>query len=145
MILTELTNDPINVQKYQDLMHMEEAGAVVSFLGTTRNHFDQDGITKQVVELSYEAYEPMALKTMQEIASATKEQFGLLGVCVVHRLGIVPVKQDSILVVCTSAHRKAAIQAMEQIMDKLKEKVPIWKKEIYTDGSSWKQNAESFQ
>ncbi|KAJ3000972.1 hypothetical protein HDV02_000041 [Globomyces sp. JEL0801] len=115
-----------------------------SIINKFRDSKVDEGITKEVTKLAYEAYEPMAIKVMTDIANKARELYtDLIGTAIIHRLGVVEPTQASILVVTTSAHRKPAIQALDWLMDELKAKVPIWKKEIYMDGSVWKENSEN--
>ena len=106
-----------------------EFGAVSVFQGVTRDNFNG----KNVIHLSYECYDKMAIAQMQKIAEEAVEKFEIGGVYIGHRLGVVPVTEVSISIVCVSAHRKAALNATEWLIDTLKEKVPIWKKEFYSD------------
>jgi molybdopterin synthase catalytic subunit len=86
----------------------------------------------------------MALKKMNEIGNEMVVKYGLEGIAIMHRTGEVPVTETSVVIVTVSAHRKAAIEACAEAIDLLKEKVPIWKKEFYSEGDpSWKQNPES--
>lgn len=114
-------------------------GAVSMFIGTTRDSFEN----KKVTKLSYEAYEPMAMKELKKICEAVRTTFNVHKICVLHRLGEVPIKQASVVVAVSSPHRKESLEAVQILIDTLKEKVPIWKKEIYEDGgSNWKENNE---
>ncbi|KAJ3310646.1 Molybdopterin synthase catalytic subunit [Boothiomyces sp. JEL0838] len=140
----EITRNEIPIQDTIKEFSNHSVGAIVSFLGTTRSTFtDENRVTKQVEYLSYEGYEPMAIKVMSDIAKEAKAKYtDLDGVAIIHRLGIVGLAQESILVVTASPHRKDAIDAVGWIMDKVKKLVPIWKLEVYTDGSTWKENKE---
>merc|ERR1712216_867895 len=116
-------------------------GAIATFSGTTRDNFEG----KEVTRLEYEAYEPMALKEMRQIIDAV-----LAGACGTgvrhaacgHRLGLVPQGEASIIIAVAGEHRAEAFEACRYIIDEVKAKVPIWKKEMYTDGSMWKANKE---
>lgn len=134
-----LTFDRIEWESLTNKFHSEKCGAISTFLGTTRDSFKD----KQVVELSYECYDPLAMKMMNEIGEEAITKFNLESVVIYHRLGTVKVKEASIFVLCASPHRKEAFEAVAWVMDKVKANVPIWKKEIYTDGEVWKENAES--
>jgi molybdopterin synthase catalytic subunit len=96
-----------------------------------------------VVRLEYEAYEPMAVDELHRVAVAARAQWpSLHRVVLLHRLGEVPVGEASVIVVASSAHRRAALDAVAFCIDRLKETVPIWKKEVYADhAASWKANA----
>jgi len=105
-----------------DVVHRNEAGAVVTFLGTVRR---EPGL----VALDYEVYESMALKQMARLADRAKEKFGVLEVAIVHRLGRIPVGRASVAIAVSAAHRREAFGAAEWLMDQLKRIVPIWKSE----------------
>lgn len=108
-------------------------GAVVTFLGTTRDTFEG----KDVVHLEYEAYESMAIKKLNEISSEAKQKYNINDVSISHRIGTVGVGEISLIVAVASPHRSEAFHACNELVDRLKEVVPIWKKEIYSDGSRW--------
>jgi molybdopterin synthase catalytic subunit len=117
----------------------DAAGAISLFIGTTRDNFEG----KRVVTLEYEAYVPMAESEMRKLCVTTREKFpGVLAVVIHHRLGRVPVAEASVVIAVSSPHRKIAINACHFTIDKLKATVPIWKREMYEDGSTWKENTE---
>mmetsp|Transcript_40464 Transcript_40464/g.56226 ORF Transcript_40464/g.56226 Transcript_40464/m.56226 type:complete len:155 (+) Transcript_40464:424-888(+) len=138
-VFVGLTSDVIEIQKQIDDVSDAGCGAISTFLGTTRNNFDG----KTVLYLEYECYESMALKKMKEISEEALGRWeGIHRISVIHRLGKVPVKEASISIVVSSPHRKDSLLAVQWLIDTLKAVVPIWKKEFYSDGSSWKQNSE---
>jgi molybdopterin synthase catalytic subunit len=140
MDICTINHDQICTDKLMAAVSSPLAGSTVVFVGTTRTPY-QD---KEVLYLEYEAYIPMALKKMQEIITESKTKFSLLNVCIQHRLGRVDICAASIVVVVSSVHRIDGIKATEWIMDEVKSKVPIWKKEVYADeGSAWKENPEA--
>ena len=106
-----------------------EAGAVVSFLGTVRD----DGISGMEVE----AYRDVAVGELEKIRDEATEKFGLLSVEVIHRVGPLSVGEGIVLIVCTAAHRQAAFRGCEYILEGIKMRVPIWKKEIRAEGGRW--------
>jgi len=108
------------------------AGAVVSFIGTTRN----EHLGRRVLYLEYEAHEALALKTMTALCGEAREKFGLLKVALRHRLGRLEIGEASVVIAVSAAHRGAAFDGCRFVIDKLKTSVPIWKKEIYADGST---------
>jgi len=110
-----------------------EVGAWVIFRGVTR----QKGRYGKTKALHYEAYEPMAIQEMSRIENEAKEIFGITFVEIHHRLGTVPLGHVSMVVVVGSAHRKEAFQAIEWIVDEVKHRVPIFKKEINEEGEFW--------
>jgi len=145
--VVELTRDPIDVLAATQRTVRGETGAVSTFIGTTRNHLQG----KKVLRLEYEAYEPMALAEMRSICSKLRLRFGsfdqtergLADIVLIHRIGEVPVSEASVFVAVSSVHRSESLQACALAIDLIKELVPIWKKELYLDGSSsWKENCE---
>ena len=100
-----------------------------------------------MVKLEYEAYEEMAIKEMEKLCVLTRKQHPeITHVVVHHRLGICPVGEASVIIAVSSPHRKEAIEACHYCIDTLKASVPIWKKELYSEGEpAWKANKEAFQ
>jgi molybdopterin synthase catalytic subunit len=115
------------------------AGAIATFFGTTRDNFEG----KEVISLSYDAYNDMAVKTMWEVIEETRKRWKLCSMALAHRLGDCPVGQISVAIVVSSEHRKEALAAVEYAINELKGTVTIWKKEVYKEGAAkWKKNAE---
>jgi molybdopterin converting factor subunit 1 len=110
-----------------------EDGAVAVFEGIVRDH----SRNRRTLYLDYEAYEPMALKQLEELAEKAVEQFAVRDVAVVHRLGRLEIGETSVLIVVASAHRAAAFDACRWMIDTLKKTVPIWKREYFEDGAVW--------
>lgn len=139
-----ISNDPINLQEMILNATHPSAGAISCFLGTTRDTF-QD---KKVVRLEYEAYTPMALRELQAIAEEIRQQWDVHTICITHRLGVVPVTEVSVAIVVSSTHRRESLAAVDFAINTIKSRVPIWKKEVYSDSmeefSTWKENAECF-
>jgi molybdopterin synthase catalytic subunit len=108
----------------------ERAGAVVLFEGCARNHHQG----RAVEELAYEAFVPMAEAGLAELRTQAIDRFGLLACAVHHRIGAVPVGEAAVVVATAAAHRKEAFEAAVWIMDRIKERVPIWKRERYREG-----------
>ena len=94
------------------------------------------------MQLDYEAYIPMATKVLGELIKEAREQWKLKHIAIYHRIGTVPVGQVSVIVAVSSAHRREGLRATEYLIDHLKDRCPIWKKEIYEDGSVWKGACE---
>lgn len=111
----------------------EGSGGVVLFLGQTRDHSRGE----KVVGLEYEAYESLALKQMEKIATAARERWPLRALAIVHRLGYLKVGEISVAIAAAAAHRGEAFEACRFAIDTLKKTVPIWKKEFRPDGSFW--------
>lgn len=134
-----VTADPLKIDSAISSVSAGEAGATSIFIGTTRNNFDG----KSVVRLEYEAYDPMARKEIRKVISNAREKWNLIHVAVHHRTGLVKVGEASIVIAVSSAHRKESLSAVQYLIDTIKATVPIWKKEVYEDGTSWKANKES--
>jgi molybdopterin synthase catalytic subunit len=128
------TNPLPSLDEASHLVASDSAGAISTFSGTTRDHFQG----KQVLKLEYEGYGPMAEKILQHIILEAREKWEIQHVLVYHRLNEVPIGEASVIIAVSSAHRKEAMQAVEYLIDELKARCPIWKKEFYLDGSVWK-------
>jgi len=135
-----VTSDCLNSSEAQQLATSPSCGAISLFVGTTRNNFSGKG----VVQLEYEAYEPMAIKQMENVCLELRSKWpDVEHIVLQHRVGIVPVSEASVVVAVSSPHRAAAIAAAAAAIDAVKTSVPIWKKELYEDGTcSWKENRE---
>ena len=131
--MIEITEQPLDPEKVTSQVRQETNGAVVTFLGTTRNNFQG----KPVLTLEYEAFEEMALKKMEEIREEIQGEFSIEDIAISHRIGSVPIGQISLVVAVASPHRKEAFLACHKAVDRVKEIVPIWKKEVFEDGSRW--------
>ncbi len=133
-----------NLEEYKPLVYKwsldEKGGAIVTFDGITRNNFEN----KEVITLSYECCKDMAISEMHNICKEVFSNFkGILKVALLHANNEVGVKGLSVICSVTGEHRTEAFQGCEYIMKELKGRVPIWKKEIYSDGDSeWKENKE---
>ena len=128
-----LTREPIDTRALVSELQQGGDGAVVVFEGVVRNH--SGGRATRFLE--YEAYEPMALAKMREIAGEVGEKFPVDRIGMTHRLGHLEIGEASIVIVVTSAHRKPAFEACHYAIDRLKKIVPIWKKEFFEDGAVW--------
>lgn len=106
------------------------AGAIVVFEGCARDHHEG----RSVVDLAYEAFVPMALAELEKLRVESLARFGLTSCLVHHRIGEVPLTEAAVVVVTASAHRREAFEAAMWIMDRIKERVPIWKRERFTEG-----------
>jgi len=129
----ELTRAPIAREALVARVKAQPDGAVVVFEGIVRNH----SAGRETLYLEYEAYEPMALAKMKEIAAEMRDKFPIDGVVVVHRLGRLEIGETSVLIAVSAAHRAAAFEACRWGIDTLKRTVPIWKKEYFADGAVW--------
>jgi molybdopterin synthase catalytic subunit len=128
-----LSDEPLSLDRAIDEVRSDEAGAIATFSGTTREH----SRGKPVVRLDYEAYEGMAEQVMAEIAEALHARYDLTAISIHHRIGTVGVGETSVVIAVSAPHRGAALGACRDAIDELKERVPLWKKEIYEDGEEW--------
>ncbi|KAJ1891183.1 Molybdopterin synthase catalytic subunit [Kickxella alabastrina] len=132
-----ISSETLSLDRACALVRDDSAGAISTFEGTTRNTFNG----KRVLRLEYEAYEPMARKEWLNIVQEARSKYHLLRTAMHHRIGEVPVGQTSVIIIASSAHRADAINAVHFLIDSLKARLPIWKKEILDDGSgAWKEN-----
>jgi molybdopterin synthase catalytic subunit/molybdopterin converting factor small subunit len=128
-----LSEDPIDVDAVIGEVADDRAGAVATFLGTTRAR----SRGRDVTHLEYEAYEGMAEKTMAEIAASLQEKYELCAVAITHRVGRVSIGETSVAIAVSAPHRQDALAACRDAIDTLKEQVPLWKKEVYEGGEEW--------
>lgn len=128
-----IATEPIDVAAVTAAVGHPAAGAVVTFVGTTRDH--NEG--RRVIRLEYEAYEEMAVSELRKLGEAAAVRWPIEKVAIVHRIGIVPVGEASVVIAVSSAHRSDAFDACRFLIDRLKEVVPIWKKEHFEGGAVW--------
>lgn len=130
--MIRLTTEAIDIAAVLQSVQSPAAGAIVLFLGTTREMTNG----RRTTWLNYEAYAPLAEKLLVDLASEARSRWPLVALSVVHRLGRVEVGEVSVAIAVSSAHRQAAFEAGQWLIDRLKESVPIWKEEHGADGSS---------
>ncbi len=130
--MISITSSPIDSATVTDAVRDHRAGAVVLFLGTVRE-FTGD---TQTSSLTYEAFEEMAIASLNEIIQAAQEKWSLVRCAVVHRVGPLELGEIAVAVAVSSAHRAAAFEAGQWIMDTIKQQTPIWKREFYADGTT---------
>ncbi|HST24332.1 MAG TPA: molybdenum cofactor biosynthesis protein MoaE [Blastocatellia bacterium] len=135
----EITREPIHIAGLRARLLTGESGAVVIFDGVARNNTKG----RRTLYLEYEGYTEMALKTMAQISSEIHEKWPINRVGIIHRLGRIEISESSVVIVVTSAHRRAAFEACHYAIDRLKKIVPIWKKEYFVDGEVWVENEEA--
>jgi molybdopterin synthase catalytic subunit len=129
-MLIRIQEEPIDYGDLIEKIRSESVGAIVSFLGTVRNI----SVNLKVSGLEYSSYREMALRMMGDIAEEAVKKYGITDYAIVHRLGRLNLKEDSVAVCVASPHRKEGFRACEFIIDSIKEKVPIWKKDIAEGG-----------
>ena len=128
-----LSDEPLSLERVADEVRDDEAGAIATFTGTTRIHSRE----RTVTHLEYEAYEGMAERVMAEIAEGLHARYELNAVAIHHRIGHVGIGETSVVIAVSAAHREAALAACKDAIDELKERAPLWKKEIYEGGEQW--------
>jgi molybdopterin synthase catalytic subunit len=128
-----LSDEPLSLDRVVDEVRDEQAGAIATFTGTTR--IQSRGQT--VTHLDYEAYEGMAERVMAEIADGLQARYELSAVAIHHRVGRVGIGETSVVIAVSAPHRQDALAACKDAIDELKERVPLWKKEVYTGGEEW--------
>lgn len=134
-----LSAKPLDAAALERAVKTDAHGAVVTFLGTTRETSPDD--PRPVAALEYEAYESLAVAEMERIADETRERFGPLGIAMMHRTGRVALGEPSVAVVVAAPHRGAAFDACRFAIDALKSRVAVWKREVYRDGgAAWIEN-----
>lgn len=127
-----ITDQPISTEEFLNGVPDPSCGASVIFEGIVRNH--QNG--KPVEKLYYECYESLANHQIGLIVDEVKKRYGVDHIRVLHRIGWLKVGDVAVVVEVRAAHREEAFQACRAVIDEIKKKVPIWKKEVFTDGSS---------
>lgn len=130
--MIQLTNVPIDTEALLRQAQSPASGAVLLFLGVTRQHT----AGRETSELHYDAYHEMAEQQLAALEEEARGQWGLDECLIVHRLGLVPLGEASVAIVVASPHRREAFSAGEWLIDTLKEVVPIWKREHWADGTS---------
>ena len=132
--LFRITTERIDPEAVRSLVEHDGAGAIVLFHGVVRNRALSG---RQVTHLDYEVYPEMAEEKMSEIGREIKERYDVKQVAIVHRVGRLALGEASVVIAVSSARRRSAFEASEYAIERLKETVPIWKKEIGPDGQSW--------
>jgi molybdopterin synthase catalytic subunit len=129
--MSRITEQPLDLNILVSETENDQSGAMVAFAGTVRNHHEGKG----VAGMTYSAYGPMAEKVLEELEREAVEKFPIQACRVVHRIGELDIGEVSVLVVVRSAHRGDAFDAARYVIDTLKVRLPVWKRDFYTDGS----------
>ena len=132
---TALVGGPIDVEGLERAVVDTRHGAIVTFVGRARDRADDD---RTVVELEYEVYPEMAASMLAEIAAEAERRWGA-AVGIIHRHGVVPIGEAAVAIVTAAKHRGEAYDANRFVIEAIKERLPIWKRERYADGSEWKR------
>jgi MoaE-MoaD fusion protein len=128
-----LSDDPLSVDTVSGEVASDGAGAIATFVGTTRAR----SRGRDVIRLEYEAYEGMAEAEMERIANELKERHDVIDIAIHHRVGPVEIGETSVVIAVSAPHRAAAFDACREAIDTLKQTVPLWKKELYAGGEEW--------
>ena len=131
--MVTLTSEPIDVSTALSYLQSEQAGAIDLFLGVVRDNTQE----RPVDRLEYEAYDRMAISEMQKIADEAHQQWPILRYAIIHRKGTLQIGEMAVLIGVATAHRADAFDACRYIIDTIKKTVPIWKKEVFTNGEEW--------
>ena len=134
-------SEPLDPRQVESRVADPSAGAIVTFIGTVRDH----ARGRQVMQLDYEAYAPAAEVILRQIGDEIRERWGLDNVAIVHRVGTLSVGEASVVISVSSSHREAAFDASRYAIERIKEIVPIWKKEHYEDGAVWIGSEHDYQ
>ncbi len=129
--MIEITDSPIDHAAVTDRVRSDQAGAVCSFLGTVREMTGD----RRTASLAYEAYPAMALKAMADLEAEARRRWPIQDLAIVHRVGHLGLGEISVVVAVSCPHRHESFEACQWLIDTLKEVVPIWKKEVWADGT----------
>ena len=129
----QVTTDNLNIQTCYDFVQEPSSGGIALFVGTVRNA----SYKKEVTQLNFSAYTPMAVKELQKIADKALVDFDILKIAIHHAIGDLQIGDIPVVIAVSAAHRQAAFDACQFAIDTLKETVPIFKKEFFSDGAVW--------
>ena len=129
----KITSEKLDLQACYDFVTDTSCGGISAFVGTVRN--DTKG--KEVEQLDFSTYKPMAIKEMQKIADLALQKYPIEKIAIHHAEGMLQIGEVPVIIVTSSKHRNAAFEACQFAIDTLKETVPIWKKEHFSDGEVW--------
>ncbi len=132
-MICRITGSPIQMDELVNALEAPELGGVCTFIGRVRNHSGGRAVT----HLEYHAYPEMAEKKMRQVAEEVGERFGVTHLAMAHRVGTLRVGDVAVGIAAASAHRDAAFKACRYAIDRIKQIVPIWKKEYGADGVAW--------
>ena len=129
----KITSEKLSLEECYEFVTDDSCGGIVAFVGTVRDSTQ----SKEVTQLDFSTYKPMALKEMQHIAEIAIKKFEIKKMAIHHAEGMLQIGDIPVIITVGSPHRKAAFEACEFAIDALKETVPIWKKEYFSDGEVW--------
>jgi molybdopterin synthase catalytic subunit len=128
-----VTEEPLDPQRLVELVRRDESGAVALFYGVVRNRSQG----RRVLHLEYEAYPSMAVKKMRQVAEEVHSRWDITDMAISHRTGRLEIGETSLLVAVSAPHRREAFDACHYAVDRIKQIVPVWKKEVWEGGESW--------
>ncbi|MBP3952984.1 molybdenum cofactor biosynthesis protein MoaE [Bacillus suaedae] len=131
--LFEIKHEPLLVEELVEKVTRRDCGAISTFIGTVRELTHG----KKTLKLEYQAYEPMAVKMLIHIGQEVQEKWPQSTIAISHRVGMLQISDIAVIIAVSTPHRKAAYEANEYAMERIKEIVPIWKKEYWEDGTKW--------
>ncbi|MGE0599489.1 MAG: molybdenum cofactor biosynthesis protein MoaE [Dehalococcoidia bacterium] len=138
-MLIRVTTDVLRPDEAIEAVRTPESGAVNVFLGVVRNN----NLGRNVDYLEYDAYPEMAERVMREIAQEAKDRFDLEDCAVLHRTGRLEIGETSLLIAVACGHRAESFEAGHWLVNEIKKRVPVWKKEVWDDGEAWIEGPES--
>lgn len=138
-MLVRVTEAPLDVNEAITAVETPAAGAVNVFLGVVRDN----NLGRRVGHLVYDAYPSMAERVMRELGEEAMEKFGILDYAILHRTGKLVIGEASLLVAISSGHRAESFEAGHWLVNSIKKRVPVWKKEVWEDGEEWIEGPES--
>jgi molybdopterin synthase catalytic subunit len=128
--------EPLDVQRFREAVTASAFGAVLVFEGVARDHFEGRPVTR----LEYEAYGEMAVAEMRRIADEASKQWPQVKIAIGHRTGVVAIGEASLVIAVGAPHRPESYEASRFVLEAIKSRLPVWKKEVYADGEGWKAN-----
>ncbi len=133
-VLVAVTDEPLDVSGIMEFVADDSSGSTVVFSGTVRDHSPgRQGVTR----LEYEAYEGVVTTKIREVVDEALEKWPIIKVAAIHRTGVLGIRESAVVVAVSTAHRADGFPACRYIIDELKHRVPIWKKEYWDGGSEW--------
>ena len=129
----KITTEKLDLNECYDFVTDDACGGITAFVGTVRDSTQ----SKEVTQLDFSTYKPMAIKEMQKIADLALEKFVIKRIAIHHAEGMLQIGDIPVIITASAPHRKAAFEACEFAIDTLKKSVPIWKKEYFSDGEVW--------
>lgn len=138
-MLIRVTGDVLNADEAARAVESPAAGAINVFLGVVRNN----NLGREVSHLVYDAYPEMAEKVMRQVAVEAQGRFNLEEAAILHRTGRLEIGETSLVVAVSCGHRADSFEASHWLVNEIKRRVPVWKKEVWTDGEEWIEGPES--